>query len=308
MKAAEQFTLIVPAEAFGKRLDHYLCYLKPELSRTRLQQLLAEGFIRVDGNLAKASQRLRSGECLAVKIPPLALTTLQPEVLPLTLLHEDEHIAVVNKPQGMVTHPAPGNRAGTLVNALLAQIKALSSAGGNLRPGIVHRLDKDTSGLLVVAKSDIAYWSLVKQLKARSISRRYLALAQGRFKIPEGIIEAPIGRHPKDRTRMAVIAAGRSAKTSYRVLEEFSDVTYLELALETGRTHQIRVHLAYLHHPVLGDPVYGGNRPAMFQLPGQALHAWRLAFLHPITGKELVFESQPPLIFQQTLERLRQCG
>ncbi len=293
------------SDAAGMRLDRFLVGAQQELSRTRLQALIDEGQVSVDGKPARSSYRLRGSERIAIVIPPPAPTGVGAEDLPLDIRYEDADLIVVNKAQGMATHPAPGTACGTLVNALLARTADLSGIGGELRPGIVHRLDKDTSGLLVVAKNDKAHRNLQAQIQARTARREYLAIAHGRFKSHEGTIDAAIGRHPKDRIRMAIVPSGRRAVTHFAVLEELREATYLELRLETGRTHQIRVHLAHLGHPIVGDPVYGASRPSPIRVPGQLLHAWKLSFDHPRTGERMAFQADPPPEFNRALEYFR---
>jgi 23S rRNA pseudouridine1911/1915/1917 synthase len=310
----------VGPEDAGQRLDRFLQTRLPELSRTRLQRLIAEGRVRVDGGAARASQRLRSGARVTVEVPPPEPLALVPEPIPLDILYEDAHLLVVNKPPGLVVHPGAGHATGTLVHALLAHCgPALSGIGGARRPGIVHRLDRGTSGLLVVAKTDAAHQALARALRARAVERRYLALVHGRVPHAEGRIEAAIGRDPRDRLRMAVRPAGRGrpALTRYRVLERFAapvPLTWLEVTLGTGRTHQIRVHLAHLGCPVVGDRTYGRRRagaaaaalgPWVTALGGLALHAAGLAFVHPATGQRLRFEAAPPPALADLLAWLR---
>ncbi len=292
-------------EAVGLRLDRFLASALPDMSRSRLQQLIAGGMVSVDGRPARASHKLRGGERIELEVPPPEPSSVAPEALDIDIRYEDADLVVVAKPQGMATHPAPGTRSGTLVNALLARIADLSGIGGELRPGIVHRLDKDTSGLLVVAKHDRAHRALQAQIQAKTAEREYLAIVFGRLKAPEGTIDAAIGRHPRDRVRMAVLPAGRRAVTHYRVLEELKDVSLIRLRLETGRTHQIRVHLAHLGHPIVGDPVYAGARKSPIKVPGQLLHACRLAFDHPGTGERMSFEAEPPAAFLRALSYFR---
>ncbi|WP_258359357.1 RluA family pseudouridine synthase [Moorella sulfitireducens] len=298
--------LEVPAEDRGKRLDAWLAGEMEGISRSRVRQLLDEGLVTLfEGTRPKANYRLRGGEKIRVSLPEPARLEVRPEPITLDILYEDEDIIVVNKPQGMVVHPAPGNEHGTLVNALLYHCGDLSGINGILRPGIVHRLDKDTSGILVAAKNDAAHRGLAAQVKAHSMKRVYLALVHGTVAEPRGRIEAPIGRHPVDRQRMAVTGKNsREAITHYRVLEQFEGYSLLEVRLETGRTHQIRVHMAYLGHPVVGDPRYGPRR-SPFNLPGQLLHAGCLGFNHPVRGDYLEFTAPPPPVFLQVLENLR---
>ncbi|HYY06707.1 MAG TPA: RluA family pseudouridine synthase [Candidatus Limnocylindria bacterium] len=302
-------TLTVDPAAAGTRLDRWLADRLPELSRVRLQALIEAGRVRVDGAVRKAAARLAGGERVEVEIPPPAAEELVPEPTALSVVFEDAHVLVVEKPAGIVVHPGAGHARGTLAAALLAHAPEVAGVGGPRRPGIVHRLDKDTSGLLVVAKSKAAYDALVAQLARRSVTRRYLAVVHGRVRADEGVIDRPIGRHPRDRVRMAVrpTGQGRRAVTRYRVLERLRGFTLLEVSLETGRTHQIRVHLASLGHPVAGDDVYGGRRrePLPTPLEGLALHAVRLAFVHPATGRPLEFASPVPARIERLLSQLR---
>lgn len=302
--------LIVPLEAKGERLDQFLSARLEGVSRSRLQDLISEGLVRVNEKSAKPSLKLRGGEKLEVTIPPPAEMSLAPEAIPLDIVYEDADLLVVNKPQGMATHPAPGTLSGTLVNALLAHCTDLSGIGGVTRPGIVHRLDKDTSGLLVIAKNDLAHQGLSAQIAAKTATRQYLAVIMGTLSMPEGTVDAPIGRHPTQRIKMAVIEGGRHAVTHWRVLEEFHvpgrpPASLVELTLETGRTHQIRVHLAHLNRPIVGDPVYAPPCPYPVRLSGQALHAFRLSFNHPRDGRRLTFEAPVPETFQKLLNYLR---
>lgn len=258
----------------------------------------------VDERPRKASFRLRPGQRVRVLAPASEPFTVGPEAIPLEVVYADADVLVVNKPAGLTVHPAPGHPRGTLVNAVLAQVTGLAGIGGPLRPGIVHRLDKDTSGLLVIAKSDAAYRSLTAQLRERRVARTYLALVRGTPRRDAGSVAEPIGRHPTQRTRMAVSARGRSALTHYRVVERLPGATLLECTLETGRTHQIRVHLRHIGHPILGDPVYGV--PGVPEISRQALHAARLEFTHPRSGERLVFRAPLPADFAALLARLRQ--
>lgn len=276
-----------------------------DLSRSYVQQLVTEGRVRVDGRMARSSLALRGGERVEVTVPPPQPTTLMPEAIPLQIVYEDADVVVVDKPAGMVVHPAPGHAGGTLANALLARYPEMQINGG-VRPGIVHRIDQDTSGLLVVARHDRAMQALTEQQKARTMLKVYLGVAEGHFREPEGVIDAPIGRHPADRLRMAVTPAGRAARTHYRVLEALGAYTLLELRLETGRTHQIRVHLLHRSRALLGDQTYGARRGrASFGLTRQFLHAHRLGFQHPSEGGWREFVSPLPPDLEATLGKLR---
>ena len=274
----------------------------PEYTRSRAAYLAGRGAVLVEGRPRKAAVRLRAGQRVQVLGPPADPLAINPEPIPLDVRYEDGDLLVVNKPAGLTVHPAPGHPRGTLVNAVLARVPGLSS-GGAVRPGIVHRLDKDTSGLLVVAKNDEAYRKLTAQLRARTVVREYLVIVRGEVANESGVIDAPIGRHPAQRTRMAVVPRGRPAVTRYRIRERFAGATLLECRLETGRTHQIRVHLQHLGHPVLGDPVYGRTRVP--EMSRQALHAARLEFVHPQTGEHLAFAAPPADDFVALLARLR---
>lgn len=305
-KEAAVAVALAGEEAAGTRLDVFLAAQRLALSRSAAQRLIEGGWVSVNGAaVKKPSYRLRPGEQVEVRFPPPVCTEVVPEELPLDIIYEDEDLVVVNKPRGMPVHPGAGRSTGTLVNALLAHCRDLSGVGGALRPGIVHRLDKDTTGLLVVAKHDAAHLDLARQIKERRVTRIYLALVHGRLPAAEGEIEAPIGRHPVARKKMAVVAGrGRAALTYYRVLEEWPRFSLLEVRLGTGRTHQIRVHLAYIGHPVAGDPTYGRRRTEL-GLEGQALHAAVLGFCHPRTGKYVEFSAPPPEDFQRALTLLR---
>lgn len=281
----------------GARLDQFLAARATGFSRARIQDLIKAGHVTLNGRPTKASARLRAGDALALAEPPPVPTTTLAEDLALDVLFEDDDLIVLNKPAGMVVHPAAGNWQGTVVNALLHHCPALSGIGGEQRPGIVHRLDKETSGCLVAAKNDTAHQSLSKQFAGREITKIYLALAAGKFRHASGVIEGAIGRHPVQRKKMTVLedGRGRASKTSYRVLADIPAGTLVECTLHTGRTHQIRVHLRHLGHPLLGDEVYG--RRAGFAR--QMLHAWRLGFTHPRTGARLNFQSPIPADFRE---------
>ena len=311
----EFHTYTVGADGRGVRADQYLSRVSG-LSRSRIQALMEEGRIRTSrGGALNKKTVLTEGEVIEVSLPAPTPIAAIPENIPLDIFYEDDDLLVINKPEGMVVHPAPGAPSGTLVNALLYYLgDGLSGIGGELRPGIVHRIDKDTSGLLVVAKNDFAHLALAKQLEGHHIRREYHALVLGGFREEKGTVDAPIGRHPVDRKKMAVIRDGscmaREAITHYEVLEHLGQFTYLKLNLETGRTHQIRVHMASLGHPLVGDTVYGGgNTPfeksVKASSTGQALHARRLTFTHPRTGEEMNFECPFPPSFKRLLEALR---
>lgn len=291
------------AEESGQRLDKYLAGEMTDLSRTRIKELVQAGEVLVNGKKSKVSYKVQKGDLIQVTVLPLEPLKLEAENIPLDIVYEDEDIIVVNKPQGMVVHPAAGHPSHTLVNALLYHTRDLADSPEGFRPGIVHRIDKDTSGLLMVAKNAAARESLEKQLAAKSNKRQYLAIVHGNFAEEEGTIDAPIGRNPKDRKQMAVVEKGKSAVTHFKVLEQYQGYSLVECQLETGRTHQIRVHMAYIGHPLAGDPLYGPRKT----LPGhgQFLHAKTLGFEQPSTGEWLEFSAQPPEIFQQTVADLR---
>ena len=304
---------VTPAEA-GTRLDAYLA-TDPSLSRSAAARLIEEGAVTVNGVPQKPRYAVKAGDLVAVALPEPVPDEAQPENIPLSVVYEDSDIIVIDKPKGMVVHPAPGNPTGTLVNALLYHCHGeLSGIGGVERPGIVHRIDKDTSGLLVAAKNDAAHRALAAALEVHDVKREYRALVSGGFRDDSGTVDLPIGRHPTDRKRMAVLREGmgksREAVTHYRVIERFSGITYLSLVLETGRTHQIRVHMSHLGHPLLGDEVYGGGRTPFERrhsalLAGQCLHAARLSLRHPRTGEDMIFESPLPAEFEKMLDILR---
>ena len=298
--APRALRLTIPVEMAGLRLDQALARLLPEESRSRLARLIEEGHVRVDGRPAAPRLKMKSGEAVEVALAPRpADAAFAPEAIALAVVHEDASLLVIDKPAGLVVHPGSGNWAGTMLNALLHHAPEASELP---RAGIVHRLDKDTSGLLVVAKTEAAQLALVRQLQERTVKRTYLALARGLVKAG-GTVEAPIGRHPTQRTRMAVVRGGKPAVTHYRVRERFTAHTLLECSLETGRTHQIRVHLASIGHPIEGDATYSGRGPRAFAR--QALHAWKLAFVHPSSGKPVEFESPLPADLRAFLEGLR---
>lgn len=301
----------IDQEDEGKRLDFFLSEKIEGYSRSYMQKLINEGHCKVNGKIAKPKLKLREGEKAEVEIPDPVPLGVEPENIELDIIYEDNDIIIINKPQGMVVHPAHGNYSGTVVNALLEHCKNLSDynsltgINGVMRPGIVHRIDKDTSGVIVVAKTNEAHLSLSEQLKKHTITRKYAALLEGRLKNDSGKVETLIGRDPKDRKQMAVVKVnGKNAITHYRVLERFENHTFIEAVLETGRTHQIRVHMAALGHPVVGDKVYGYNKQR-FDTKGQLLHARVLGFNHPTKNEYVEFEAELPDYFEKILKILR---
>ena len=283
------------------RLDKVCSEIFSDYSRSQIKQLLDGGNITVNGKTEKAKYKVKSGDVIRLEEPETKTLELRPENIPLDIVYEDDDVIVINKPQGMVVHPAPGHDEHTLVNALLYHCP-LSTINGTFRPGIVHRIDKDTSGLLMVAKNDKAHRSLAKQLKDKTNIREYVALVHGRIAEDEGTINAPIGRSLKDRKKQAVVKDGRNAVTYFEVLKRYRDYTFVKCILETGRTHQIRVHMKYIGHPLVGDPLYGPKKTIKGN--GQFLHAGKLGFVHPTTEKLLIFEAPLPKIFQECLEKL----
>ena len=281
---------LVPEEAAGTRIDKFLADACPDLSRSFLQKLLKESSVTADGKAVKSSFKVNGGETIAFEVPKPQEAAIEAENIPLDILYEDLDIILVNKPKGMVVHPAAGHYTGTLVNALMYHCKdQLSGINGVMRPGIVHRIDMDTTGVIIACKNDLAHNSIAAQLKEHSITRRYQAIVHGVLKDDEGVIDAPIGRSPKDRKKMAInYNNGKSAVTHYRVIARFKDFTHIECRLETGRTHQIRVHMASIGHPLLGDAVYGPAK-CPYKLQGQTLHAGILGFVHPRIGEYMEF-------------------
>lgn len=302
----EHVTFTVPEEFAGERLDRWLAAPERDLQMTRsaVQLRMEQQAVLVNGTPVPKNYRQRGGDVIEITLPEPEPLTLEPENIPLDIVYEDADLLVVNKPKGMVVHPAPGHATGTLVHALLYHCgDQLSGINGVIRPGIVHRIDRNTSGLLMVAKTDAAHHSLSAQIQAHSFTREYQAVAVGRFREPSGTIDAPIGRHPVDRKKMCVTQKNsKRAVTHYETILAYQKATHLRLRLETGRTHQIRVHLAYLGHPVLGDDVYGKPYPG---LKGQCLHAAKIGFVHPTTGQYLEFESPLPDYFRRVLRQLR---
>ena len=301
----EQREYIVEAEGAGQRIDRFLSGEDTGLSRSALQGLVAEGHVLCNGKAPAKSLKLKAGDIILLEIPDAKPIEAVPQEIPLDIIYEDAHLLVVNKPKGMVVHPAPGNPDGTLVNALLWHCKgSLSGIGGEIRPGIVHRIDKDTSGLLVVAKDDATHIGLSQQMAVHSVERAYNTIVYGGFAQDEGFVETNLGRSKTDRKKMAVTQKhSRHAVTHYRVLQRMGNFTLIEAQLETGRTHQIRVHMTYIGHPLLGDLVYGPKKQP-FALRGQVLHARVLGFVHPTTGEYMEFEAPLPEYFQKLMERL----
>lgn len=296
----------VTEENADVRIDRAVADAFPDFSRSRIQKMAENGCISVNGKTVSKSFKPKTDDEVIVYVEPAEDDTAQPENIPLDIRYEDDCLLVVNKPKGMVVHPAPGNRHSTLVNALLYHCKgSLSGINGVLRPGIVHRIDKDTSGLLLVAKNDFAHVSLAQQIKEHSLTREYAAVVHGRLREPEGTVCAPIGRNPNDRKKMAVVNVNsKPAVTHYYVVDEFPQFTYIRLRLETGRTHQIRVHMAYIGHPVAGDAVYGSQKNCISSLNGQCLHARLLGFTHPVTGDRIEISSELPPYFEDFLRRI----
>ena len=288
----------------GVRLDKYIEI--DGVSRSRIQKLIDDGCVLVNGETAKARDKVKSGDIIEIDIPDAEPLDALPEDIPLDIVYEDEHLLVINKPQGMVVHPGAGNYSGTLVNALLHHCgDSLSGIGGVARPGIVHRIDKETSGLLLVAKTDLAHNSLSAQIKDKTAAREYICITNGNMTVLKGKIDAPIGRHPAVRTKMAVTSKNsKNAVTHFTVTEQLNNASLVECKLETGRTHQIRVHLAYIGHPILGDDVYGAKANP-YGLRGQALHARKIGFVHPVSGERMEFEKEPPDYFAELIDKLR---
>ena len=299
-----QIVTVTEADA-GQRLDKLLAEQLPELTRSAIQNLMREGCVTLAGAPLRKNAKAAVGDTIWIELPEPKETELVPEEIPLDIIYEDDDIVVVNKPRGMVVHPAPGNWSGTLVNALMYHCgDSLSGINGEIRPGIVHRIDKDTSGLLVVAKNDRAHQSLAEQIKEHSAGRRYYAVVYGAPREDKGTVNAPIARHRVDRKKMAVTEGGRQAITHYEVLERYRGYTYMAFQLETGRTHQIRVHMAHIGHPIIGDPLYGPSKDK-WKLDGQCLHAGQLTLTHPATGERMTFEAPLPAYFTTVLKKLR---
>ncbi|SMC56109.1 RluA family pseudouridine synthase [Sporomusa malonica] len=294
----------VSAEEQSVRLDVLLTKRFPEMSRSHLQKLIADGLVTINGKAAKANYKAQAEDSISITFPEAKPVEIMAEAIPLAIIYEDSDIIVVNKLRGMVVHPAAGNYQGTLVNALLEHCKDLSGINGEIRPGIVHRLDKDTSGVMVAAKNDRSHLNLAEQIKSRTASRKYVAIVHGNIAEEQGIINAPIGRHASDRKKMAVtFSNSKEAVTRFRVVERFVNFTLVECKLQTGRTHQIRVHMQYIGHPVVGDPKYGPEKKR-FAIEGQALHSAELSLKHPATGEAMVFTAPIPSDMSNILKQL----
>lgn len=297
--------LIVEAPDDGMRVDAYL-RAHTTFSRSRVSALIQEGALAIGGSVEiKPSRKLAAGERLVLAVPQVREVEIIPQNIPIDILYQDSDIVIVNKPCGMVVHPAAGNEDRTLVNALMYHVKDLSGIGGELRPGIVHRLDKDTSGLILIAKNDQSHAIMSEQFKARSTQKHYRAVAFGSFSQDDGLIDAPIARHPTERKKMAIVPGGKSSQTEWRVLERLKSATYLDVHLLTGRTHQIRVHMQSVGHPLLGDCIYAPHIKVPVHVPRLMLHAYSLAFDHPATGERMEFIAPLPEKFTMTLEKLR---
>ncbi len=298
--------LVVKDNEQNKRLDMYIAEEKKELSRTTIKRLLENGDILVNEKIQKASYKPEAGDRIQINMPEVVETKLVAQDIPVPVIYEDKDIIVVNKPKGMVVHPANGNPDGTLVNAILAMCKdSLSGIGGEIRPGIVHRLDKDTSGLLIIAKNDLAHMNMSKQIQDRKVIKKYIALVRGTVPENEATIDMPIARSQKDRKKMTVDKNGKEAVTHFKVLARYDKYTLLEVKIDTGRTHQIRVHMSYIGHPVIGDEVYSNGKNE-FGVKGQMLHAKYLEFKHPITGKDIKLEAPLPEYFEEVLKQLEE--
>lgn len=302
MNESQVFPMIADT---ADRLD-VLAAACAEITRSRAGALIKDGFVRVNGVAQiKAGYKVSPGDRIEVNVPAAAPSKAEAQDIDIDIVYEDDDLAVVFKPSGMVVHPAAGNPDGTLVNALMHRLTSLSGIGGELRPGIVHRIDKDTSGLLLVAKNDFSHLALSEQIKAHSVQRAYMAIVQGHMREGSGFVEGPIGRHPVDRKKMAIVPNGREARTNWRVIEELRGASLLECVLTTGRTHQIRVHMTSIGHPLLGDPLYGPKKMPYPVTGGQLLHAFRIGFVHPRTGEEMLFEAPPEARFTQWREKLK---
>lgn len=299
-----EYRFVVTEESENTRIDSTLSFLLPDKSRSYIQKIIKDGAILVNGKGVKQSYTLKVDDEIVCNIPEAKELEVEPENMDLDIVYEDGDIIIINKPKDMVVHPAPGHMSGTLVNGILYHCKDLSGINGVLRPGIVHRIDKDTTGLLIICKNDNSHNSIAAQLKEHSAERTYHAICHGVLKDDEGVIDAPLGRSANDRKKMAIVPGGKRAVTHYTVLERFKNATYVKLNLETGRTHQIRVHMASLGHPLLGDPVYGRGDDKYLRF-GQLLHAKTLGVVHPSTGEFIQFDSSLPEYFKEILEKLK---
>ncbi|WP_294156646.1 RluA family pseudouridine synthase [uncultured Clostridium sp.] len=300
----EKTLLIVDEKGEGTRIDKYLSQIFEDKSRSFIQGLIEKENVKVNNKVPKSNYKLKKTDTIEIFMPEPEILSVEAENIPIDIIYEDEDVIVVNKPQGMVVHPAPGNYNGTLVNALLYHCKDLSSINGIIRPGIVHRIDKDTSGILVIAKNDEAHNKLSDQLKDHSMKREYYALIEGRLKNDSGTIDKPLARNKRDRLKIGICEDGKKSLTHYEVLERYNGYTLIKCVLETGRTHQIRVHMASIGFPLVGDPLYGFKRQK-FKLEGQVLHAKTLGFIHPMTGKYMEFTSELPQYFSDLINKLR---
>lgn len=300
-------TFEVLAEQEGERLDKYLCLIYPDLSRSFFQKLIKDGFALVNAVPQKANYRIREDDIISVTIPDAVETVIEPEDIPLNILYEDDDVLIVNKPKGMVVHPSAGHSSGTLVNAVMFHCKgSLSGINGEVRPGIVHRIDMDTTGSLIVCKNDKSHIQIAEQIKEHTVNRIYVGIVVGSPKEDSGTIEGAIGRHPTDRKKMAINEKnGKPAITHYQVIERFQGYTYMQFKLETGRTHQIRVHMASIGHPLLGDPLYSNGKSPYKHLQGQCLHAQTIGFIHPRLNKYMEFSAPLPEYFENLLIRLK---
>ena len=301
----DDLKFIVTKENIGKRLDAYVSSLKDNISRSNAQKLIKNNKIFVNGKNVKESYKVKENDEIRIIIEEPKKSSLKPENIPLDIIYEDNDIIVINKPKGMVVHPGNGNHEGTLVNAVLAYAKDLSGIGGELRPGIVHRIDKDTSGLIIVAKNDKAHKNLSEEIKNHEVTKIYTCLVRGNISEDDATIDMPIGRDKNDRKKMAVTEDGKKAITHFRVLKRYGNYTLLRVKIDTGRTHQIRVHMAKIGHPIIGDEVYSNGKNE-FNVHGQMLHSTYLKFKHPVTGKELELEAPLPQYFQDVLEQLKE--
>lgn len=302
----KEMELIVESKDNGSRLDSYLAENLADFSRSHLKKIIKDGNIEVDGKVEKPRYLIQEGDVIRIRVEEPQVLDVAAQDIPIDIVYEDENLLVVNKPQDMVVHPAPGNYEGTLVNAIMYHCKDnLSSINGVVRPGIVHRIDKNTSGLLVIAKDDKSHNSLAEQFKDHSITRKYNFICHGRISKDEFTVDQPLGRNPKNRLQMAVVQNGKRAVTHFKVLKRFEKFTYLEAQLETGRTHQIRAHMKYVNHPLLGDDLYGPKNASKFNLKGQTLHARTLGFIHPVKGAYVEFEQDLPEYFEKLLRALK---